>query len=182
MRLMSDDLRPIAEGRHLGLWCRDGWEFARRRQGRGVVAIVALTTDRHLVLIEQHRVPLGASVIELPAGLVGDGAAGTDESIFDAARRELLEETGLALDHWSDEVVEVTVDHCGQGEAEPDAMVGQTALWIVVGPDAFGAVARADLAFTLGGVFGVLILEEAKKVVVLPWQPRVATTGWRRHG
>ena len=57
MRRMSDDLRPIAEGRHLGLWCRDGWEFARRRQGRGVVAIVALTTDRHLVLIEQHRVP-----------------------------------------------------------------------------------------------------------------------------
>jgi ADP-ribose pyrophosphatase len=105
---MSDDLRPIAEGRHLGLWCRDGWEFARRRQGRGVVAIVALTTDRRLVLVEQHRVPLGTSVIELPAGLVGDGAADTDESIFDAARRELLEETGFASDHWSDQVVEVT--------------------------------------------------------------------------
>jgi ADP-ribose pyrophosphatase len=105
MRRMSDDLQPIAEGRHLALWCRDGWEFARRRQGRGVVAIVALTTDRRLVLVEQHRVPLGASVIELPAGLVGDGAA--DESIFDAARRELLEETGYASGHWSDQVVEV---------------------------------------------------------------------------
>ena len=37
-------------------------------------------------------------------------------------------------------------------------MVGQTALWIVVGPDALGAVARTDLAFTLGGVFGVLLI------------------------
>jgi ADP-ribose pyrophosphatase len=104
---MHDDTRPIAEGQHLGLRCRDGWEFATRRRGQGVVAILALTTDRRLVLVEQHRVPLDASVIELPAGLVGDESSEEGESILDAARRELREETGFASDHWSDRTIEV---------------------------------------------------------------------------
>ncbi len=104
---MHDDARPIAEGQHLDLRCRDGWEFATRRRGQGVVAILALTTDRRLVLVEQHRVPLDASVIELPAGLVGDEPSEEGESILDAARRELREETGFASDHWSDRTIEV---------------------------------------------------------------------------
>ncbi len=107
MARMRDDTRPIASGGHLELCCRDGWEFARRRRGRGVVAIVALTTDRRLVLVEQHRVPLEASVIELPAGLIADEPSHADESVHDAARRELLEETGFASERWSEEVVEV---------------------------------------------------------------------------
>jgi ADP-ribose pyrophosphatase len=43
-------------------------------------------------LVEQFRVPLGASCLELPAGLIGDE---TDNEVMEeAAARELEEETG----------------------------------------------------------------------------------------
>ena len=47
-----------------------------------------------MVLIEQYRIPLDRRVIELPAGLVGDLAENKEEGLLEAARRELLEETG----------------------------------------------------------------------------------------
>ena len=56
--------------------------------------MVALTDDRQLVLVEQYRRPLEQNVIELPAGLVGDLDDQKDESLEQAARRELIEETG----------------------------------------------------------------------------------------
>ena len=40
---------------------------------RGFSVIIAVTDDRKLVLIEQERPAMGGPVIELPAGLVGDG-------------------------------------------------------------------------------------------------------------
>lgn len=82
----------LYQGSHLHLLRRDGWEFVRRAHGGGVVGIVAITDDRKLVLVEQHRIPVGKSTIELPAGLVGDETA--NEDLAEAARRELLEETG----------------------------------------------------------------------------------------
>jgi 8-oxo-dGTP pyrophosphatase MutT (NUDIX family) len=66
-----------------------GWEFARRIGSSRGVAIVALTATGAILLAEQHRVPIGRSVIELPAGIVSAGES--DEA---AARRELQEETG----------------------------------------------------------------------------------------
>jgi ADP-ribose pyrophosphatase len=56
---------------------------------------VAVTSDEEIVLVEQYRKPVGSLVIELPAGLVGDHVD-PDESILDAAARELEEETGYA--------------------------------------------------------------------------------------
>ena len=47
-----------------------------------------------LLLTEQYRIPVARRVIELPAGLVGDLPGNATESPTDAARRELLEETG----------------------------------------------------------------------------------------
>lgn len=91
---MSEDITHFA-GRYLSLLERDGWEFASRSNASGVVVIVAVTDDGELVLVEQYRKPVGAAVIELPAGLVGD-LADPDESLLDAARRELVEETGYA--------------------------------------------------------------------------------------
>jgi len=85
--------RTIAEGRYLRLVDDDGWEYVQRRHCRAVVALVAATGDGRLVLIEQYRPSVKNRVIELPAGLVGDGAD-RDESLLGAARRELLEETG----------------------------------------------------------------------------------------
>lgn len=89
-----DDRRIFAEGRFLRLMSHDGWEWAERTNTSAAVVIVAITDQRELVLVEQYRIPLGRRVIELPAGLVGDSAESREEDLVEAARRELLEETG----------------------------------------------------------------------------------------
>ena len=96
----GSDRRVLAEGRHIRLVERGGWEWAERARGSGVVTIAAVTSDGELVLTEQFRRPVNASVIDLPAGLVGDVAGSEDESRLLAARRELLEETGYESDQW----------------------------------------------------------------------------------
>jgi ADP-ribose pyrophosphatase len=55
------------------------------------VGIVATTEQEEVLLVEQFRVPVECSVLELPAGLIADE---DDETTLEAARRELLEETG----------------------------------------------------------------------------------------
>ena len=55
-----------------------------------------MTKQGEVVLIEQYRPPLDVRVIEFPAGLAGDEPEAQDETLEDAARRELLEETGYA--------------------------------------------------------------------------------------
>lgn len=84
----------LAEGKYLRFLSEDGWEYVIRPHSNGVVVIVAVTAARELVLVEQHRVPVHANVIELPAGLVGDTTAFSGEPFETAARRELVEETG----------------------------------------------------------------------------------------
>ncbi len=84
----------IASGKYLRLLAREHWEYADRVGATGAVAIVAVTSERRLILVEQFRIPLGKSVIELPAGLVGDSPEHEHESMAATARRELLEETG----------------------------------------------------------------------------------------
>jgi ADP-ribose pyrophosphatase len=83
------------KGSYLSLIERDGWEFASRSNASGVVVLVPVTAAGEIVLVEQFRKPVGSKVIELPAGLVGDNAD-PDESILDAAGRELEEETGYS--------------------------------------------------------------------------------------
>jgi ADP-ribose pyrophosphatase len=86
--------RVLAEGCFLRLCAQDGWEWAERTNVSAAVVIVAITSERELVLVEQYRIPLGRRVIELPAGLVGDVAGSESEELADAARRELFDETG----------------------------------------------------------------------------------------
>ena len=81
-------------GRYLNLLERDHWEFASRSNASSVVVLVAVTASDEIVLVEQYRKPVESMVIELPAGLVGDHID-PDESILDAAQRELEEETGF---------------------------------------------------------------------------------------
>ena len=67
--------KTIAEGRYLGLYERDDWEFAERTNAEGVEG-------------------MNAPVIEIPAGLIGDEDDHRGESLAETAHRELLEETG----------------------------------------------------------------------------------------
>lgn len=83
--------RLIHAGRFLHFLERDGWEFVRRGNASAVVAVVARTDEDAILVVEQHRRPLDARVLELPAGLVGDDG---DHDLLAAAQRELIEETG----------------------------------------------------------------------------------------
>lgn len=76
---------------------RDGqWEYVERA-GRIKAVVILAEHDGRIVLVEQHRVPIGKRCLELPAGLIGDG--GGDDNMEVAARRELEEETGFAAEH-----------------------------------------------------------------------------------
>jgi len=86
--------QTLADGKFIRLVRRGKWEYASRKGISGIVAIVAVTDDGKLVLVEQDRAPVGGRVIELPAGLAGDDKAHHGEELASAARRELLEETG----------------------------------------------------------------------------------------
>ena len=83
-------------GRFLSLVERKGWEFVTRHSAAGVVAVVAVTEQSELVLVEEFRVPVGRMCISIPAGLAGDGEDNQDEAFEAAAERELLEETGFS--------------------------------------------------------------------------------------
>ena len=96
----SERPRELARGKHLSLLDLGGWEFASRVGCTSVVAISARTDDDHLVLVRQHRPAIGGPCLELPAGLVGDSEQLAGEAPLEAARRELLEETGYQAETW----------------------------------------------------------------------------------
>jgi ADP-ribose pyrophosphatase len=82
----------VWKGKYLSVRKSGTWEYAERIGAIAAAVIVAIDGEGQLLLVEQHRVPLGRPCLELPAGLVGDESAG--ESVAEAARRELEEETG----------------------------------------------------------------------------------------
>jgi ADP-ribose pyrophosphatase len=88
----------LAEGRFTRLLSHNGWEWVERTNTAAAAVIVPVTEQGQLVMIQQYRIPLGCRVVELPAGLVGDLAENKQEDLFEAARRELLEETGYEAD------------------------------------------------------------------------------------
>ena len=91
---MTTDAEPediMCQWRFITQKKKGNWEYVSR--ARGIKAAVILAAeDGHVLLVEQYRVPLGASCIELPAGLIGDHDAGEDA--LTSAARELEEETG----------------------------------------------------------------------------------------
>jgi len=84
----------LCTGRFLSLIREGHWEYAVRLNTTGAAAIVAVTNENKLLVVEQYRIPCHARTIELPAGIIGDEPGTGDESHAAAARRELLEETG----------------------------------------------------------------------------------------
>nr|UXE45137.1 hypothetical protein Hi04_10k_c4321_00037 [uncultured bacterium] len=60
------------------------------------VCAIALTPERHIVLIEEYRHGIGRNSLELPCGTPDDES----EDVLTATKRELLEETGYASEEW----------------------------------------------------------------------------------
>ena len=89
--------KTLFTGRYLVLNERDDWEFVARHHP--VAAIIAWTPNESLLLVEQYRKPIEKTTIEIPAGLIGDVEGTEQESMLEAAGRELEEETGWRAGH-----------------------------------------------------------------------------------
>lgn len=61
----------------------------------GGVVVVALKDDETILMVKQFRYPIKETVLELPAGKLEK-----DEDPFEAAKRELEEETGYCANEW----------------------------------------------------------------------------------
>lgn len=64
---------------------------------RPSVGVLALDSSRKVALVEQWRYTLNRTSLEIPTG----GSEESDKDLEQAARRELLEETGLSGGNWS---------------------------------------------------------------------------------
>ncbi|MCB2059721.1 MAG: NUDIX hydrolase [Novosphingobium sp.] len=84
----------VWEGKFITARKKGRWEYVSRARGIRAAVILAVDEQDHVILVEQFRVPLGRPCIELPAGLIGDGAGDDGEDATAAAARELEEETG----------------------------------------------------------------------------------------
>lgn len=92
---MSEEQEHVVwQGKFVTAKVKGKWEYVSRSRGIKAAVILAIDEDDHVLLVEQFRVPLGKSCLELPAGLIGDDASAPDEDAATAAVRELEEETG----------------------------------------------------------------------------------------
>lgn len=61
----------------------------------GAVAVIPMVSDTEVCLIRNHRIAVGKTLIELPAGTLEP-----DEPPLETAKRELQEETGYVAARW----------------------------------------------------------------------------------
>ncbi len=151
----------------------------------GAVAILALDEDDHVTLIHQYRHPIGRRNWELPAGLIDK----LGEDPVETARRELIEEVGLAAADWSvlvdvaaspgftDEVVRVylatdlaTVERQAEGEEEADLVARRFPLEEAVRMVLAGEIVNA-------AAIGGLLAAHAIRTLGAPVRP--ADAPWR---
>ena len=89
-------MKKVGESERLIILDSDGWQFVERKKGKEAVVVLAQDSDGQVVLVEQFRRPVNASVIDFPAGLVGDEEGSSDPA--STARKELEEETGFTCE------------------------------------------------------------------------------------
>lgn len=93
----KENTEILGTGKFLRLVNKGTWEYVERTVGSGVI-MVAPVYQGKLILIEQYRPSVDRRVVELPAGIAGDGDKIRGESLEQAARRELLEEAGFVAE------------------------------------------------------------------------------------
>ncbi len=116
--------KVVHQGRFLRFVELGTWEAVERTSPRPAVGIAALTEEGGMILVEQHRPPMGGSVIEVPAGLCGDLPGNSREPLVAAARRELMEETGYRAR---------SLRHILTGPVSPGITDEQVALFVATG-------------------------------------------------
>ena len=93
--MIEDSDKPVEvmwAGKYVRALRRGRWEYVSRTNDIRAVVILA-EFEGKVILIEQHRMPIGGRCIELPAGLVGD--EDRNATIENTATKELEEETGF---------------------------------------------------------------------------------------
>jgi ADP-ribose diphosphatase len=96
MRPEPDESRVAFDGKLIDVTI-ERWGDREREivEHPGAVAIVAVDTERRVVLVRQLREAVRMQLLELPAGTLEEG-----EQPLETARRELAEETGLTGGSW----------------------------------------------------------------------------------
>ncbi len=105
-------------------------------EARIATGVVAIDSEDNVILVGQYRYPTEMYSWEIPEGGGEDG-----ESPLDAAKRELLEETGVAAAQWQPLGAEVHLSNCYSSE-------------------------RAYLFLATGLTFGAQNTEETEKIAV----------------
>jgi len=83
------------------------------------INVIAFTGEQQIILVEQYRYGIEKPTLEIPGGMVDEG-----ETPMQAAKRELLEETGYRSDTWSS---------LGTVSANPAIMTNFTHLYVAEG-------------------------------------------------
>lgn len=96
MKSIKTNRTTLFQGKYRRFVLQGGWEFTERVHHGGVVVILPVTKQGKVILIDQYRIPVGKRVIEFPAGLTNDIEEYQNESMEEAAKRELMEETGYS--------------------------------------------------------------------------------------
>ena len=75
---------------------KTGWKIKRSVvRHRGSAVMMAVDDKERLLLVRQYRLPANQYLWELPAGKADEG-----EKVAQAAKRELIEETGVRAKKW----------------------------------------------------------------------------------
>lgn len=80
------------------------------------INVIALTEENHIVLVEQYRAGIHEPTLEIPGGM-----ADKNENPLEAAKRELLEETGYSSNKW---------EYIGKASSNPAILSNFTHLFI----------------------------------------------------
>ena len=158
---MANGDRPVtvADGKHVRFMRAGTWEYASRKGVTGIIALVPITDDGKLVLVEQYRPPVGAAVIELPAGLAGDGRH-KHETLEEAARRELAEETGYAA---------ATLDYAAGGSTSAGICDELVSMFVATGLTKIAPDAAAEPDAETAAESGRITVHEVPLADVLPF-------------